>query len=204
MRHNFLRTLCVTIIALVATTASLAQDYNKPQSLDEAVNTPYIKDSKSRSAIASYQSQQALILSEDRNLNVFQTRNQEVIIITIAADQLFDTNSNTLSREGEKLLKPYAAFLRTPDYYRMALAMYHDNNGSPSYCKKVTDERMQSIYDWFVLNSNSQHLSAFSFGSSDPIKPNNSMRNRRLNRRLEIYLIPGNTMIEQAKKNLLR
>lgn len=204
MRHYYLRTFCVLLVALVGTTAALAQEYNKPQSLDEAVNTPYIKDNKSRNAIATYQSQQALILSEDRNLNVFQTRNQEVIIITIAADQLFDTNSNTLSREGEKLLKPYTAFLRTPDYYRMALAMYHDNNGSPSYCKKVTDERMQSIYDWFVDNANSQHLSAFSFGSSDPIKPNNSMRNRRLNRRLEIYLIPGSTMIEQAKKNLLR
>ena len=204
MKHNYLKIIFTTLIAVVASMATMAQEYVKPQSLDEAINTPYIKDNKSRNAIASYQSQQALILSEDRNLNVFQTRNQEVIIITITADQLFETNSNILSHDGERLLKPYASLLRTPDYYRMALAMYHDNNGSPSYCKKVTDERMQSVYDWFVLNANTEHLTAFSFGSSDPVKPNNSIRNRRLNRRLEIYLIPGTTMIEQAKKHLLR
>lgn len=204
MRNHYLRKILVATITIVAFSTAMAQSYVTPQSLDEAVNTPYIKDGKSRNAIASYQSKQALILSEDRNLNVFQTRNQEVIIVTITADQLFNTNSNTLSHEGEKLLKPYASLLRTPDYYRMALAMYHDNNGSPSYCKKVTDERLKSVYDWFVLNANYQYLSAFSFGSSDPVKPNNSMRNRRLNRRLEIYLIPGNAMIEQAKKNLLR
>lgn len=203
--HN-LKKMCLAATAIIAMVTATAQDKvpYAPQSLDEAVNTPYIKDNKSRNAIANYQTQQAHILSEDRNLNVLLTRNQEVIIITIPADQLFEINSSRLTRDGERMLKPYASLLRTPDYYRMALAMYHDNNGSPSYCKKVTDERLQSVYDWFVLNANEEHVSAFSFGSADPVKPNNSIRNRRMNRRLEIYLIPGNMMIEQAKKNLLR
>ena len=116
MKHNYLKIIFTTLIAVVASMAAMAQEYVKPQSLDEAINTPYIKDNKSRNAIASYQSQQALILSEDRNLNVFQTRNQEVIIITITADQLFETNSNILSHDGERLLKPYASLFKKPLY----------------------------------------------------------------------------------------
>ncbi len=33
-----------------------------------------------------------------------------------------------------------------------------------------------------------------------PLKPNNSVENRADNRRLEIYLVPGKKMLEQAKK----
>ena len=33
-----------------------------------------------------------------------------------------------------------------------------------------------------------------------PLKANTSMENRDANRRLEIYLMPGEKMVEQAKK----
>lgn len=193
------------MLTIVTVQSVWAQGYNdKPMTLNEAIKIPAVKDNKCHNAIANYQTNQARILSEDRDLNLMLTRDQEVIIITIAADKLFAPNSTMLMRSADNVLSQYAKFLRTPDYYRMALAMYHDNNGSESYCKKMTDERVQSIYDWFVLNANAQYVTAFSFGNHDPIVENNSIQNRRMNRRLEIYLIPGNTMIDQAKRNLLR
>lgn len=204
--YNNFKQLCIIMVAAIVAQAVVAQNYNDSQTmtLNEAIRTPIVKENKCHNAIANYQTNQARILSEDRDLNVMLTRNQEVIIITITADQLFAPNSNVLMRNADNVLNQYAKFLRTPDYYRMAIAMYHDNNGSESYCKKVTDERIQSIYDWFVLNANAQYVIPFSFGSHDPVVKNNSIQNRRLNRRLEIYLIPGNTMIDQAKRNLLR
>ena len=202
--HNFKR-LCYVMLTIIAAQSAWAQGYNdKPMTLNEAIKIPLVKDNKCHNAIANYQTNQARLLSEDRDLNVMLTRDQEVIIITIAADKLFAPNSTMLMRNADNVLGQYAKFLRTPDYYRMALAMYHDNNGSESYCKKMTDERVQSIYDWFVLNANAQYVTAFSFGNHDPIVENNSIQNRRMNRRLEIYLIPGNAMIDQAKRNLLR
>lgn len=206
MKNNliYLRLICI-VLCFLFLQSGLAQDYyNAPQTLDEAINTPIIKDNKSHKLIADYQTRQARIMSEDRNLKILMTRDQEVIIVTIPADLLFEPNSTELSRDAGNVLQHYSVFLRTPDYYRMAIAMYHDNTGSEQFCKDLTDKRLQSIYDWFAINSSVQYISKFSFGQTDPILPNNSIQNRRQNRRLEIYLIPGTTMIDQAKRNLLR
>ena len=197
--------LIIIAISIIIFNSAIAQDYySVPQTLDEAVNTPVIKDNKSHKIIADYQTRQARIISEDRNLKVLMTRDQEVIIVTIPADLLFDPNATELNREAGSILQQYTSFLRTPDYYRIAIAMYHDNTGSEHFCKDLTDKRLQSIYDWFAINTSVKYLSKFSFGQSDPILPNNSIQNRRQNRRLEIYLIPGTGMIEQAKRNILR
>lgn len=206
MRNNILNLRLISIVlCLLFLQGGLAQDYyHAPQTLDEAINTPIVKDNKSHKIIAEYQTRQARIMSEDRNIKILMTRDQEVIIVTIPADLLFDPNATELNREAANVLQHYTAFLRTPDYYRMAIAMYHDNTGSEQFCKNLTDKRLQSIYDWFAINSSVKYLSKFSFGQSDPILPNNSIQNRRQNRRLEIYLIPGTTMIDQAKRNILR
>ena len=193
-------------VAMWIATPSNAQQvyYENPRTLAEAIQNPVVKDNKSHNLIADYQIKQAKILSEDRNLNVLMTRDQEVIIITITADNLFAPNATTLNYEAERILRNYTSFLRANDFYRMAIAMYHDDTGSEQFCKRMTDERVQSVYDWFAINANVKYLSYFSYGKADPILPNNSIQNRRLNRRLEIYLIPGTAMLEQAKKNSLR
>lgn len=197
--------LVALLLAIGFTMPSKAQErFYKPSTLNEAIQNPVVKDNKSHDIISRYQTEQARILTEDRNLNVLMTRDQEVIIVTITADRLFDPNSTDLSLEGERLLRQYASFLRANDFYRMALAMYHDDTGSDQFCKSMTDKRVQSIYDWFSLNANTKYLSYFSFGKSDPILPNNSIQNRRMNRRLEIYIIPGEMMLEQAKKKMLK
>ena len=40
----------------------------------------------------------------------------------------------------------------------------------------------------------------YALGETDPIVDNNSVENRKTNRRLEIYLVPEKTMLQQAKK----
>ena len=41
---------------------------------------------------------------------------------------------------------------------------------------------------------------ALALGETDPIVDNNSVESRKTNRRLEIFLIPEQTMLQQAKK----
>lgn len=179
-----------------------AQNYHNPNSLNEAIEYPAIKDNKTRTAIVNYQNKQANILAKEYNVNL--KRNNEVIVITIPADLFFESNETMLSRKADDILYKIAQFLRVPGFYHVALAMYHDNTGSPQYCKDMTDKRMQSICDWFAINCNSNYVSCFSCGDKNPILPNNSMNNRRMNRRLEVYLVPDNTMFDNAKKNLLK
>lgn len=203
MKSYFLQIRFILVAVMISLSlSSMAQVTS--QSLDDVIYNPQIKDSKSRKAICDYQMKQAKILSEDRNLNVMTIRNTEVIIVTIPADLLFEPNQTELSSDAELVLLKYCPFLRTPDFYHMVIAMYHDNSASEQYSKELTDLRVQSVYDWFAENADVKNLYKFSFGNSSALLPNNSMQNRRLNRRLEIYLVPGQVMIDQAKKNLLK
>ncbi len=193
--------LVILMIVFVSCLQVLAQD-NVYRYIDEAINSPAIKDNKVRVSVVDYQTRLANELANDYNVNL--TRNGEVIIITFPADLFFEANATELSRRADEVLHKIAHFLRVPGFYHVALAMYHDNTGSPQYCKELTDKRIESIADWFFINTSSrQYISTFSFGDKDPILENNSMNNRRMNRRLVVYLIPDNVMFDNAKRNLL-
>lgn len=193
--------LIVLMIASFCCLSMMAQG-NIYRNIDEAINSPVIKDTKVRNAVIDYQSRLAKDLAKEYNVNL--TRNNEVIVITVPADLFFEANATELSRRADEILSRIAQFLRVPGFYHAALAMYHDNTGSPQYCKDLTDKRIESIAEWFFINTNSrQYISTFSFGYKDPILENNSMNNRRMNRRLVIYLVPDNVMFDNAKRNLL-
>ena len=85
--------------------------------------------------------------------------------------------------------------------YRVMLVMHTDNTGSEHYREQLTADRVNSVFDWFD-NSGSDTRYLFSYALIDdmPLRPNDSMDNRDTNRRLEIYLVPGQSMLEQAKK----
>ncbi|MBR5639096.1 MAG: OmpA family protein [Muribaculaceae bacterium] len=197
---NYIKAITL-MIASVCSLSMIAQ-VNNYRSLDEAINSPMIKDNKVRNAVSAYQTRLVNDLADDYNVNLI--RNDEVIVITIPADLFFEANATELSRKADDILYKITQFLKVPGFYHLALAMYHDNTGSPRYCKELTDKRIQSIVEWFTINTNSrQYISSFSFGDKDPILENNSMNNRRMNRRLVIYLIPDNVMFDNAKRNLL-
>ncbi len=202
MKHLMCNIKLIMLIIASACCLNAVAQGNIYHNLDEAINSPAIKDNKVRNAIVEYQARMVNTLVKDYNVNLI--RSGEVISITIPADLFFEANATELSLKADDILHKIAQFLRVPGFYHAALAMYHDNTGSPKYCKELTDERIKSIADWFALNTNSGHyISSFSFGDKFPILENNSMNNRRMNRRLVIYLIPDNVMFDNAKRNLL-
>lgn len=128
-------------------------------------------------------------------------RNKEVLLITIPAHLLFNPNDTELKRSASEYLNPIRRYLKEPDMYRVMLVMHTDNTGSEHYREQLTADRVNSVFDWFD-NSGSDTRYLFSYALSDdmPLRPNDSMDNRDTNRRLEIYLVPGQSMLEQAKK----
>ena len=66
--------------------------------------------------------------------------------------------------------------------------------------KKVKDACVQWIRDWFEENGSVDYVVPYALGETDPIVDNNSVESRKTNRRLEIFLIPEQTMLQQAKK----
>lgn len=128
-------------------------------------------------------------------------RNKEVILVTIPAEELFAPNETSLLSKADGYLAPFKRYLKNPDMYRVLLVMHTDNTGSEAYRDKLTIDRVDAVFDWFE-NSGADTSYMFSYALSDdiPLKPNTSIANRRENRRLEIYLVPGEKMVEQAKR----
>lgn len=134
--------------------------------------------------------------------NIETMRRGEVIIITIPTDLLFLPNERTLIDDCDNLLSPIQRYLKTPDFYRVLLVMHTDDTGSETYTDELSLDRVDAVFDWFEThNTNTTYLFPTASGASEPLfgTKNNTVKNRAKNRRLEIYLIPGEEMLRQAK-----
>lgn len=135
--------------------------------------------------------------------NVETYRNHEVIIISIPARLLFGPNDTELLAGAETYLDPLKRYVRTqaPDMYRMLLVMHTDNTGSTSYTDALSLSRVEAIYEFLEDEGlDTRYIFPTAAGATDPIYPNDTAAGRADNRRLEIYLIPGTRMLEEAKK----
>ena len=171
-------------------------------SLDENLATPVIKNSKQADKIQDFQYDMAIAFKRT-NYEVEIMRNDEVIVITIPASQLFEPNDTVLSPLGETQLKPFWRMIKNPGFYKMILVMHSDNTGSSEYTLNLTRQRVNAIFDWFDENGSVDYVVPYALGENDPVVDNNSVENRKRNRRLEIYLVPEKTMIQQAKKGVI-
>lgn len=139
------------------------------------------------------------IPKEDWKVEFF--RNKEVLLVTIPVSRLFAPNSTKLAPGAWEYLAPFRRYLRDSDMYRVLLVMHTDNTGSEAYRDKITMERAESVFNWFEDHGDdTRFLFDYAMGDDMPLNPNNSVDNRSGNRRLEVYLIPGKKMVEQAKK----
>ena len=129
-------------------------------------------------------------------------RNKEVILVTIPASLLFAPNSTELSSKASEYLSPFKRYLNNPDTYRVLLVMHTDNTGSETYRETITEKRVDAVFDWFeAQGGDTSFLFPYAMGDDMPLMKNNdSQENRNKNRRLEIYLVPGEKMLEMAKK----
>jgi outer membrane protein OmpA-like peptidoglycan-associated protein len=121
-------------------------------------------------------------------------------VITIPASQLFDANDTVVTKVGVELLKPFLRMIKNPGFYKMLLVMHSDNTGSPDYILNLTRQRVNAVFDWFDENGSVDYVVPYALGDTDPLVDNNSVENRKTNRRLEIFLVPEKTMLQQAKK----
>jgi outer membrane protein OmpA-like peptidoglycan-associated protein len=197
----------LTILALLLIaglqTINAKDDYDiYDLSLDENLVLPEIKNEKQADKIQDYQLDMAVAFKKS-NYDVEIMRDDEVIVITIPASQLFDANDTLLNQVGVERLKPFLRMIKNPGFYKMLLVMHSDNTGSEVYTLNLTRQRVNAIFDWFDENGSVDYVVPYALGDTDPIVDNNSVENRKRNRRLEIYLVPEKTMIQQAKKGVI-
>lgn len=172
----------------------------------EMINSVEI-DGKSADLIRKFQDKEGRNRLHNREYNsnngctVETYRNKEVLLVTIPASKLFMPNETTLHQGAGALLSPIKRYLKDPDMYRVLMVMHTDNTGSEAYRDNITEERAEAVFDWFRdQHVNTKYLFPYAYGDEMPLVENNTMENRSRNRRLEIYLMPGRRMVEQAQK----
>ena len=194
--------IALAIVAMVCSVSLQAKDHVDDiyeLSLDENLMTPEIKNDKQADRIQEFQYNMAVAFKKS-NYEVEVMRDDEVIVITIPASQLFEPNDTVLSKLGEEQLKPFLRMVKNPGFYKMLLVMHSDNTGSSEYTLNLTRQRVNAIFDWFDENGSVDYVVPYALGETDPLVDNNSVENRKTNRRLEIFLVPEQTMLQQAKK----
>lgn len=199
-------TSILKLLLLVTTLACYLQGNAKKidiyeLSLDQNLATPEIK-SKLKDAVQDFQYKQAVELIK-QNYEVELTRDNEVIIVTIPAERLFASNDTVLAATGPAALKPMLRYLKNPGFYKLLLVMHSDDTGSKAYTVRLTRSRVNAVYDWFDANGDVDYIVPYALGSNDPLNANDSMEKRRKNRRLEIYIVPNDVMLEQAKRGAI-
>ena len=175
-------------------------------SFSEMINSVEL-DAKSADLIRKFQEKEGrtrLYNKEynSRNSSMVETyRNKEVLLVTIPASKLFAPNEVEVRKDAAHLLAPLKRYLKEPDMYRVLLVMHTDNTGSENYREHITEERSTALFDWFVDEGcDTRYLFSYAYSDDMPLEENNSLENREKNRRLEVYLVPGKKMLEQAKK----
>ena len=171
-------------------------------SLDENLVTPQIKNSKQADKIQDFQYDMAVAFKRS-NYEVEVMREGEVIVVTLPASLLFEPNDTVLTTLGESQLKPFLRMIKNPGFYKLLLVMHSDNTGSSEYTLNLSRQRVNAIFDWFDENGSVDYVVPYALGETDPVVDNNSVENRKRNRRLEIFLVPEKTMLQQAKKGII-
>ena len=203
MIKNLIIAMAVAAMAVCSFSADAKEKTKKQNidiydlSIDDNIAMPELE--KQAETIKKFQYNQAIALQKNKQ-NVEMTRDGEVIIITIPAGQLFAPNYTVLSDMGKKSIEPFLGYLKNEGLYKMLLVMHHDNTGSDRYILNLTKARVNAIYDWISKNASVEYVVPYALGSIEPLVENNSVANRKFNRRLEIYLVPEVGMIKAAKK----
>lgn len=196
--------LLLSVIAGVNSQAAQRNDNLDQMTFIEMINSVDLEDQSN--FIQQFQDKEARakLISKFNDIegcSVETFRNKEVLLITIPTRYIFAPNETLLNERASEFLSPFKRYLRIPDTYRVLIVVHTDNTGSEQYRDIITEERADSIFEWFEEQGcDTSFLFPYAMGDDMPIYENDSQKNRDNNRRVEIYLVPGTKMLEQAKR----
>ncbi len=184
-------------VAMLCAAPTIAADGNVlPSTYEDAVTSSAL-DEGMKAYVRDYQMSRAKSLVK-AGFEVEMMRHREVIVVIIPTNRLFNFGSAEISPKGERRLREVVPYLGDNGFYRVVVAGYTDNTGSPAYCLRRSGEQAVAIADRLRQLTGSSDIVEFGMGNESPLLPNNTVDNRAINRRIEILLVPGNGLMEQA------
>ncbi|MBR2475170.1 MAG: OmpA family protein [Bacteroidaceae bacterium] len=175
--------------------------------LDENINVPIVESPLSHRKIREYMAEQEKTLQKLKQYGVSQVELQrlgEVIKLTIPVDKLFYPNDTTLYNKVDLLLRPIARYGEEIGMYHILIVVHSDNTGSIEYNLNLTTQRAEQLHRKLKqLGLKTEEVVVYGMGGEEPLTDNHTMEKRKKNRRVEIYLVPGEEMIKLSLRGRL-
>lgn len=126
--------------------------------------------------------------------------NGEAIKVTFDSGILFGVDKSTLSPESRQALARFAENMNANPDTDIRIVGHTDNTGRHAYNMDLSDRRAKSVVDFLVAqNVLRNRITAQGVGPDQPIAENKTPEGRAKNRRVEIFIVPGAKMINEAK-----
>ena len=129
----------------------------------------------------------------------------QAIKVTFDSGILFATNSSTLGNASKNSLTQFANSLKSHPDTDVEIYGHTDSSGGDKINVPLSEQRAASVQSYLAGQGvNLSRMSTAGMGSSQPVAAENANGVQALNRRVEIYILPNEKMIQQAESGTLK
>lgn len=122
-------------------------------------------------------------------------REGNLLSIVLQGDMTFDTDSAAIRSGLRSEVDRMAQVMQQYPQTRIRIEGYTDSTGAESYNQQLSERRAQSVKELLVQQGVSPaRIDTIGFGESQPVATNATAEGRRLNRRVEIKIVPNEVM----------
>lgn len=200
--------LCIALLFLYAPSAFTQQ--NEKLSAQEQKFFGHLLEVKGdyemMKSIHRYWVQETLRLRAMRRFEFASTGYQESVLkVTIPTSMLFAQSDTVLAASADGNLRPFLHLLYGENAMAtLVVACHSDNNGSNEYLMRQTTARAHAVHRWFLKQRvPSANVRSYGLGGNSPRTKNETLEQRRQNRRVTLFFVPNKQMLKQAKKGKL-
>lgn len=140
-----------------------------------------------------------------KNAKVESINDGQAIRVTFDSGILFATNSSDLSTASRNALATFAANLKANNQTDLLIVGHTDNTGNDKINQPLSERRAQSVMSYLLGQGiASSRMKSEGKGSTEPVADNATAAGRKENRRVEVYILPSQEMIQAAQQGTLK
>lgn len=129
----------------------------------------------------------------------------QAIKVTFDSGILFATNSSSLNQTSQTALTHFANSLKSNPDTDVEIYGHTDNTGTDKINIPLSEQRASSVKGFLVGQGIlANRLSTAGLGSSQPIADNSTSVGKQQNRRVEVFILPNEKMIQEAQSGTLK
>jgi len=138
-------------------------------------------------------------LEQIQNAQVETVNDGQAIKVTFDSGILFATNSSTLNSASVNALTQFSNSLKANPDTNVEIFGHTDSSGSDQINIPLSQQRAGSVQNFLVGQgiANSR-MTSQGMGSSMPVADNSTSAGKAQNRRVEVYILPSEKMIQDA------